>query len=477
MADGGQQNLDELEALFSALTALDTQAPAASVAAPANGGAAPKAAPPSLQPPPDRKNGAELLTYVLQVSHRMAAMRSLDPLLVYTIDEVLQFIGAECGYIVLVTDAGTLDFKVQRDRDGNDLDMGSDAISRSILADVVSSGRPLVLSNAMTDPRYGRAYSVMHLQLRSVMCVPLITQSRPIGAIYVENRAIRDRFRDSDLAPLELFANQAAVAIENAALNDTLAQAYQQLHELDQLKSNFVMLVSHELRTPLTAVNAYASLMKLVLQDINGATEPRVLDTHAKLESAVERLNKTIQEIIHVFRILSGQNEVKPTLLPIRSTVDRLVHKLRPVCDERHITLQVSGVAELPALMIDDKEMQVALENILGNAVKYTPDGGQIAITGRLLVNGVSLEIADTGIGIPAEEQGRVFDLFHVLGSLMNHSTAKHSFRGGGLGLGLPIARGIIIAHQGKVSVSSPGYDPEACPGTTCRLFLPLPEA
>jgi signal transduction histidine kinase len=89
----------------------------------------------------------------------------------------------------------------------------------------------------------------------------------------------------------------------------------------------------------------------------------------------------------------------------------------------------------------------------------------------------VAIEVTDTGIGIPVEEQARVFDLFHVLGSLMNHSSAKLSFRGGGMGLGLPIARGIVVAHNGKLSVSSPGYDPEACPGTTFQIFLPLPDA
>ena len=422
-----------------------------------------------------RANGAELLEYVLTVSHRMAAMRSLEPLLIYTMDEVLQFVGAERGYIVLLMPDGELSFRVQRDREGNDLDHGNDAISHSILADVVADGRPLVLGNAMTDRRYGQAHSVVHLQLRSVMCVPLVTQNRTIGAIYVENRQVSSRFRDEDLAPLELFANQAAVAIENAALNDSLAIAYQQLHELDQLKSNFIMLVSHELRTPLTAVNAYASLMKLMLERSGSPAEPRLLETQGKLDDAVERLNKTIREIIHVFRILSGEYDLQCAQLPLRTVLLPVLEKLRPICAERNLTLTVEGVSELPPLLLDGPEMAIVFENVLGNAVKYTPDGGTITVRGELVSDGIVIAVIDTGIGIPLEEQTRVFDLFHVLGSMLNHSSGKHGFRGGGLGLGLPIVRGIVAAHGGKASLQSSGYDPETCPGTTCRLFLPFP--
>lgn len=419
------------------------------------------------------QHGEALLAYVLGVSRRMSGMRSLAPLLSYTIDEVLQLVGAERGYIVLVHDDGDLDFRVKRDKEGNDLPRGTDEISHSILEEVVTSSSPLVLSNAMTDPRFGQAHSVMHLKLRSVMCVPLITQNETIGAIYVENRSVRGRFRSENLPPLELMANQAAVAIENARLNDDLEIANQDLRELDQLKNNFVMLVSHELRTPLTAVNAYANLMKSVIARATGGPDTRVLETHERLETAVERLNKTIQEIILVFRILSGQQDLRLTQTHLYTVLEGTITRLKPVCEERNLTLKVEHLQELPPLMLDGQQLKIVFENILGNAVKFTPDGGRIEIRGALQAEGVDITISDTGIGIPQTEQRRVFDLFHVLGSLMNHSSSKHAFRGGGLGLGLPIARGIVEAHQGNIVLESPGYDLEDPPGTTVRIFLP----
>jgi signal transduction histidine kinase len=419
------------------------------------------------------KHGEELLSYVLSVSRRMSGMRSLAPLLSYTIDEVLQLVGAERGYIVLVRENGDLDFRVKRDKEGNDLPRGTDEISHSILEEVVSTSSPLVLSNAMTDPRFGQAHSVMHLKLRSVMCVPLITQNETIGAIYVENRSVRGRFRKDDLPPLELMANQAAVAIENARLNDDLEIANQDLRELDELKNNFVMLVSHELRTPLTAVNAYANLMKSVIARTTSGPDTRVLETHQRLETAVERLNKTIQEIILVFRILSGQQDLRLSQTHPHTILEGTVARLKPICEERDLTLSVEKLRELPPLMLDGQQLKIVFENILGNAVKYTPDGGQIEISGAMHADGVEITVSDSGIGIPLAEQRRVFDLFHVLGSLLNHSSSKHAFRGGGLGLGLPIARGIVEAHQGTIVIESPGYDLDNPPGTTVRIFLP----
>ncbi|MCP5100721.1 MAG: GAF domain-containing protein, partial [Chloroflexi bacterium] len=121
--------------------------------------------------------GAELLDYVLSVSRQMTEMHSLDPLLSYTIDEVLKLVGAEQGYIILKQPDSTLDVKLMRDKEGNTLSTDADEISHSIFEEVVHSGSSLVLNDASTDPQFGQAQSVMILQLRSIMCAPLITRN------------------------------------------------------------------------------------------------------------------------------------------------------------------------------------------------------------------------------------------------------------------------------------------------------------
>ena len=114
-----------------------------------------------------------------------------------------------------------------------------------------------------------------------------------------------------------------------------------------------------------------------------------------------------------------------------------------------------------------------ALRNVINNAIKYTPDGGTITINGRKLPGFIEVIISDTGIGISPENQAVIFEKFGQLGRVELHSSGKTKFKGGGPGLGLPIARGILEAHGGSIWVESKGYDEFRCPGSTFHILLP----
>lgn len=421
-----------------------------------------------------RLEGIELLDYVLRVSRRMSEAHSLAPLLTYTIDEVLKLVGAERGFIVLKNEDGSIDFKIMRDKAGNILNGATDEISYSILEEVVESGEPVVLSDAMHDPQFGQAHSVMALRLRSIMCVPLVTRNRIIGAIYVENRSIRGRFREEDLAPLQLFANQAATAIENTELIENLKIANDHLTELDVLKNNFIILVSHELKTPLTAVSTNAQLMNMIIEKAGLEDDPMLSRTAANLDKATDRMRHVIDEIVQFFRIASGQLDLKFDEIRLQDVISPVVHSFTKICEARSLTIQVDELRSLPLLCADPRKLKTVFKNVIGNAVKYTPDGGHIQISARCLEDKqMEISVKDTGIGIPLTEHNRVFDMFHVLGSISTHSTSKSAFRGGGFGLGLPIARGIVKAHKGDIRLQSNGYDEELLPGTECVVTLP----
>ena len=163
-----------------------------------------------------------VLLRILDISRRMAEQRAFTPLLAYVVDTAMQLAGAERGYLVLLQPDGSLDFRVTRDSRGNEIPQAEDQISTSVLKKVIDSGDALILRDAMSDANFQTAQSVISLSLRSIMCVPLVSYGKSIGAIYVENRSVRGRFKQSDLTPLLLFANQATVALENAAQNDQL---------------------------------------------------------------------------------------------------------------------------------------------------------------------------------------------------------------------------------------------------------------
>lgn len=164
----------------------------------------------------------EMLQNLLHISRRMAETRTLDPLLVYAMNEVLAFIGAERGYLILSRVDSSLDFRVRCDRAGREIDKPEEEISHTILHEVIDKGVPRVIADAIGTDDLQYAESVLSLQLHSIMCVPLIARGTTLGAIYVENRSQRDLFDEADLEPLELFAAQAAVCIENAILNQNM---------------------------------------------------------------------------------------------------------------------------------------------------------------------------------------------------------------------------------------------------------------
>src|SRR2546421_2430553 len=143
----------------------------------------------------------DLLT-ILDITRRMAEQRMVAPLLQYIADEALNLAGAERCYIVMFEATGGLDFRITRDQHGNPVAEAGDQVSHSVLNKVRQTLTPLVLRDALADPAFNQARSVRSLNLRSVICVPLVSYGEAIGAIYVENRSVRGRFKEENLIPL-----------------------------------------------------------------------------------------------------------------------------------------------------------------------------------------------------------------------------------------------------------------------------------
>jgi len=179
---------------------------------------------------------ADVLENLLHITRRMAETRTLDSLLDYAMGQVLEFVGAETGYLILVNHDGALDFRVKRSRSGQDIEKPGEQISRTIFDRVIARRESVILADALVAPDFQSSKSVQGLRLRSVMCAPLTSRGGTLGAIYVENRAEHGIFDAGDLQSLEFFASQAAVCIENAMLNDGLeAQVAARTIELVQV--------------------------------------------------------------------------------------------------------------------------------------------------------------------------------------------------------------------------------------------------
>ncbi|MBN1180219.1 MAG: GAF domain-containing protein, partial [Anaerolineae bacterium] len=169
------------------------------------------------------------LKRVLDISVRMNETHGVEPLLEYVMDQVIELTGAERGFLVLLDEAGRMDFKVARGIERADIERARSDISYTVIGTVTQSKAPVLLQDALADERFGRQDSILELNLRSVLCVPLVTVSGLIGMIYADNRSVSGRFSQSDLDLMTIFANQAAIAIENARLYEQTVRAKEEL--------------------------------------------------------------------------------------------------------------------------------------------------------------------------------------------------------------------------------------------------------
>jgi signal transduction histidine kinase len=158
-----------------------------------------------------------------------------------------------------------------------------------------------------------------------------------------------------------------------------------------------------------------------------------------------------------------------------------ILEEISPWLQERRQTVEIEGLADLPRIEGDGQRLHQAFLNVISNSIKFTPDGGEIAISCRLLegqgagaTDYVEVVIKDNGIGIDREDQEHIFERFYRVGDARHHSTGQYKFRGAGPGLGLPITRGIVEAHGGRVWAESEGHDEETCPGTELHVVLPV---
>lgn len=175
----------------------------------------------------------ETLHKLLEISRNMAENRELDPLLTFAVRVSLELFNAEYGYLILFKD-GVLDFRVRQDKNGVELPQPDQQISHTILEKVIQKQESLIIADAILDPEFQTSQSVQALRLRSVMCVPLISRGVVLGAIYIENRSEKQLFTKNDLLPLQYFAAQAAISIENAFFNQDLEARVQQRTALYQ---------------------------------------------------------------------------------------------------------------------------------------------------------------------------------------------------------------------------------------------------
>lgn len=271
-------------------------------------------------------------------------------------------------------------------------------------------------------------------------------------------------------ALLYLFRLETDVFLAHTRRQLETAQGH--VERLDKSKSSFIAVAAHELRTPLTLVEGYTHMVRSISDAAKSGQIASLLDG---IDAGVRRLREIISDMIDVSLIDLGLLELHFQPVWLHQLLTAIERMMRTTLGQRHLEFIVEWdvIPRQPTYGDQERLVQV-LHKIVMNGVKYTPDGGQVAISARELPGFVDIMVADTGIGISPTDLPHIFDTFSSLGDISLHSSGKTKFKGGGAGLGLSIAKGLIEAHGGTIWAESEGYDELNCPGSIFHIMIPM---
>jgi len=299
-------------------------------------------------------------------------------------------------------------------------------------------------------------------QLREASCssitVPFLVQDTVLGAMTLAYSDSQRHYGEQDLVLATELARRAAVAVDNARLYDLSQKERSRVEAATRAKDEFVAVVSHELRTPLNAVLGWMRLMR-------GGSLPAEKREHAfdVIERNADALNLLVADLLDISRVITGSVRINPSQIDVSNVIELAIEGVRPAADAKRIRISVEIDQQNSVVRADGDRLQQVVWNLLGNAVKFTPKNGQIAVTLRRVESDLEIVVRDNGEGIDAEFLPYVFESFRQSNS---SSSRTHA----GLGIGLSIAKHIVELHGGTIRAESAGLGA----GATFSLRIPV---
>jgi signal transduction histidine kinase len=307
-------------------------------------------------------------------------------------------------------------------------------------------GRSVHIPDVFADPEYTFTEARELGGLRTALGVPMLREGVPIGVLGLARSEVRP-FTDKQIELVSTFADQAAIAIENVRLFEEIQDKSRQLEAASERKSQFLASMSHELRTPLNAIIGLTEMM--VTNAARFGTE-KALEPLRRVNAAGTHLLSLINEVLDLSKIEAGKLELNSEPVDLARLIDEVIGTAEQLAKKNQNRLIVEGLGNVDVLNADSMRLKQILLNLLSNACKFTKEG-EVALRVRKVTDGgdwVELAVADTGIGLTAEQQAKLFQEFTQADSL----TAR---RYGGTGLGLALSRKLARMMGGDVTVAS----------------------
>jgi len=303
--------------------------------------------------------------------------------------------------------------------------------------------------------------------VKTSMVFPVVLKNKAVGVVIFSMVKSEEEVSKPEFDLIRGFTEIVGIAVQNARLYSDLEQTSRNLDEankkleiLDKLKDEFVSVTSHELRTPMTAIKSYTWM---VLNEKAGPIEPKVRDYLGKVYESTERLLHLVNEMLDISRIEGGRVQLNMAPVQLVDLAHKVESDFHARAIEQQLSLLIESEANVPAVNVDEEKIHQVLENLVGNAFKFTSPGGKVTMHISQVGDTVQVDVVDTGKGIKAEDIGKLFTKFgRIEGSLMVAS-------GNSTGLGLYISKQYVEMHKGKIWIIS-----KVDQGTTVSFSFPL---
>lgn len=404
----------------------------------------------------DSQKEIERLRRLVELSVSLNSTLNLNELLNTIIKTAADILGCEAGSILLVNEkTGNLFFAASSGSETKKLAEIPVPMNNSLAGTIFQSGEPIIINVVDNEPRHNQAADKHSgFATESLLGVPLKIRERKMGVLEVLNKK-NGIFTQEDAAILKVVASHAAVALHNGQLVQALKQAYDDVRNADELKSNFLTLASHELRTPLGIIIGYATFLREEAAGELSDHAEQVLNAAQKMRAILEDMNN-----------LTMLEKDTSTILPHKTHIQKLLSAMVAEVAELAKTRGQEIVLDLPNeaiyCFLDEKKLNTAISNLLHNALRFSPENETVTLGAKLDGENLLCWVKDQGIGLSTDQLERIFEKFYQVDS-------PNVRRYGGMGLGLTIAKGLIEAQGGKIWAESAGKGK----GATFTMSLP----
>ena len=414
-----------------------------------------------------RERAAELVT-INRITQALATQLDAEGLIQLVGEQIRELFRAPIAYVSLLDRSTmTLHFPYTYGEDAPSRPFGQGMTSQ-----IIRTGQPLLINEDMDRNRVKLGVTHIGRRTASYLGVPIPSGGQVIGVISVQSTDEEGRFTEADQRLLSTIASAVGVAFHNAKLFEETRQARALAEEADAAKSSFLSTVSHELRTPLTSVLGFAKIIRrrleerlfpLIPEDDRRVQQAKVqvLENLAVVVSEGERLTKLIDDVLDLAKIEAGKFTWNMASISVTEVIDRAVSATASLFEAKKLQLIRDIESDLPSVNGDQDRLIQVVINLISNAVKFT-DSGTITCSARRQNGEIVVSVKDSGIGIAAADQPKVFEKFKQVGDTLTDKPK-------GTGLGLPICKEIVEFHGGSIWVES-----ESGQGSTFSFTLPI---